>query len=168
MGDRNKVLKPYLSPVMVAAFSIGSAIGWGSLVVTNSNYLGKAGIAGSVIGLIVSMVIMLVVARNYSYLIQIYPDSGGAYAFSREVFGHDYGFLTAWFLILTYLSILWANATSLPLFARYFIGPVFKFGKIYTILGYDVYAGEMLLTAAGVLVAAFLCYISRKAAFVVQ
>lgn len=164
MGDRNKVLKPYLSPVMVAAFSIGSAIGWGSLVVTNSNYLGKAGIAGSVIGLILSMVIMLVVARNYSYLIQIYPDSGGSYAFSREVFGHDYGFLTAWFLILTYLSILWANATSLPLFARYFIGPVFEFGKLYTIVGHDVYVGEMLLTAAGVLVVAFLCYISRKAA----
>lgn len=159
-----KGLEPYLSPVMVVAFSIGSAIGWGSLVVTSSNYLGKAGSAGSVIGFILSMAIMLVIARNYSYLIQIYPESGGAYAFTREVFGHDYGFLTAWFLILTYLSILWANATSLPLFARFFIGPVFEFGKIYTIFGYDVFLGELLLTAGGIIVVALLCIRSKKAA----
>ena len=149
---------------MVTAFSIGSAIGWGSLVVTSSNYLGKAGLAGSVVGLILSMFIMLIIARNYSYLTQIYPESGGAYAFSREIFGHDYGFITAWFLILTYLSILWANATSLPLFARFFIGPVFEVGKIYTIFGYDVYLGELLLTAAGIIIIALLCYLSRKAA----
>lgn len=160
----NKGLRPYLSPVMVAAFSIGSAIGWGSLVVTSSNYLGKAGLAGSVVGLILSMFIMLIIARNYSYLIQIYPESGGAYAFSREIFGHDYGFITAWFLILTYLSILWANATSLPLFARFFIGPVFEVGKIYTIFGYDVFLGELLLTAGGIIIIALLCYISKKAA----
>ncbi len=163
MGN-NKGLKPYLSPLMVTAFSIGSAIGWGSLVVTSSNYLGKAGLAGSVVGLILSMFIMLIIARNYSYLTQIYPESGGAYAFSREIFGHDYGFITAWFLILTYLSILWANATSLPLFARFFIGPVFEVGKIYTIFGYDVYLGELLLTAAGIIIIALLCYLSRKAA----
>ena len=163
MGN-NKGLKPYLSPLMVTAFSIGSAIGWGSLVVTSSNYLGKAGLAGSVVGLILSMFIMLIIARNYSYLTQIYPESGGAYAFSREIFGHDYGFITAWFLILTYLSILWANATSLPLFARFFIGPVFEVGKIYTIFGYDVYLGELLLTAAGIILIALLCYLSRKAA----
>ena len=156
-------LKPYMSPIMAVAFSIGSAIGWGSLVVTSSNYLGRAGLAGSIIGLVLGMAIMLVIARNYSYLMQIYPESGGAYAFSREIFGHDYGFLTAWFLILTYLSILWANATSLPLFARYFIGSAFEVGKIYTIFGYDVFVGELLLTSAGIILITFLCFISRKA-----
>ena len=140
-----------MSPIMAVAFSIGSAIGWGSLVVTSSNYLGRAGLAGSIIGLVLGMAVMLVIARNYSYLMQIYPESGGAYAFSRQIFGHDYGFLTAWFLILTYLSILWANATSLPLFARYFIGSVFEVGKIYTIFGYDVFVGELLLTSAGII-----------------
>ena len=44
-------LQPYLSPIAVWAFSVGSAIGWGSLIVTNTNYISQAGPLGSIIGL---------------------------------------------------------------------------------------------------------------------
>lgn len=44
-------LQPYLSPLAVWALSVGSAIGWGSLVVTSSSYLSQAGPMGSIIGL---------------------------------------------------------------------------------------------------------------------
>ena len=128
-----------LSPLGAWAFAIGTSIGWGSLVVTNNSYLGQAGPAGSVIGMVIGAIVMLIISKNYAYLMNAYPDSGGAYTYSKEVFGHDHGFLTAWFLALTYLAILWANATSLPLFARYFLGEIFHFGKLYTIFGYDVY-----------------------------
>ena len=153
-----------LSPLGLIAFSLGTAIGWGSLVVTSSTYLSSSGVAGSVIGMILGAAVMIIICRNYSYLMQIYPDAGGAYAYSREILGHDYGFLTAWFLALTYLSVLWANATSIPLFARYFIGPVFQFGKLYTIFSYDIYIGEILLTLAGLLLIALLCSRSKKGA----
>ena len=145
-----------LSPLGAWAFAIGTSIGWGSLVVTNNAYLGQAGPAGSVIGMIVGAVVMLIISRNYSYLMTAYPDSGGAYTYSKEAFGYDHGFLNAWFLALTYLAILWANATSLPLFARYFLGDVFRFGKLYTIFGYDVYIGEALLTIAAIVIFAAL------------
>ena len=59
---------------------------------------------------------------------QRYTNAGGAYTYAKEVFGYDQGFLTGWFLALTYLSIFWANATSLPLFARFFFGNIFRFG----------------------------------------
>ena len=146
-----------LSPLGVWAFAIGTSIGWGSLVVMNNGYLGQAGPLGSVIGMIVGAVIMLIISRNYAYLMNAYPEAGGAYAYSREIFGYDHGFLTAWFLVLTYLAMLWANATSLPLFARYFLGDMFAFGKLYTLFGYDVYLGEALLSSAGILLFAFLC-----------
>ncbi len=42
-----------LSPLAVWALSVGSAIGWGSLVVTSGSYLGQAGPLGSVPGLLV-------------------------------------------------------------------------------------------------------------------
>lgn len=158
---QNKFTKS-LSPFAVWAFALGSSIGWGSLIVTSSNYLSQAGPLGSVLGLIVGMLVMLIIARNYSYMMQIYPDAGGAYTFSREVFSHDQGFLTGWFLLLVYMAILWANATSLPLFARKFIGDIFQFGKMYTIFGYDVYLGETLLTIAAIAVIAILCISSRK------
>lgn len=74
---------------------------------------------------------MLFVGRNYLYLMKAYPESGGSYAFVREQFGHDQGFLASWFLTLTYMAVFWANATSLPLFARYFFGDVLRFGSLY-------------------------------------
>ena len=146
-----------LSPLGAWAFSIGTSIGWGSLVVTSNTYLAQAGPLGSTFGMIAGGLIMLVIAANYAYLMNVYPDAGGAYHYASEILGHDYGFLTAWFLSLTYLAILWANATSIPLFARYFLGNVFKVGRLYTLFGYDVYLGEALLSIAALLLVALLC-----------
>ena len=155
-------LTKHLSTAGAWAFAIGTSIGWGSLVVTNNAYLGQAGPLGSVLGMIAGAVIMLVISRNYAYLMNAYPDAGGSYAYAKEVFGYDHGFLTAWFLALTYLAMLWANATALPLFARYFLGEIFQCGKLYTVFGYDVYLGEALLSIAGLGVFAFFCSRSKK------
>ena len=163
--DRNgqKYLKSNLSPLGALAFSIGTALGWGSLVVTGTSYLAQSGIAGSIAGMVVGMTVMFIVARNYAYMMQMHPDAGGAYAFSRNEFGNDYGFLTAWFLALTYLAVLWANATSIPLFTKYFIGPVLQTGKLYTLFGYDIFAGEVVATIAVILITALLCVLSKSA-----
>ena len=150
-NEKNNKLTKNLSPLGAWAFAIGTSIGWGSLVVTNNAYLAQAGPLGSVIGMVVGGIVMLIISRNYSYLMHAYPDSGGAYTYSKEAFGHDHGFLTAWFLALTYLAILWANATSLPLFARYFLGDFFRFGRLYSIFGYEVYLGEALLTIVAII-----------------
>ena len=150
-------LNRHLSARAAWAFALGTSIGWGSLVVTSNTYLAEAGPWGSTLGMILGTLIMLLISRNYAYMMNCYPEAGGAYAYSREVFGHDHSFLTAWFLALTYLAILWANTTALPLFARYFLGSVFEFGKLYTIFGYDVYIGEAILSIAALLLVAFLC-----------
>ncbi len=100
---------------------------------------------------------MLVVARNYAYLIRCYPECGGAYSYAKEVYGYDYGFLTSWFLALTYLAMLWANVTSLPLFSRYFLGSLFRVGRLYAVFGYEVYCGEIVLCLSALLVTAALC-----------
>ena len=42
-----------LSPLATWAFSIGTSIGWGSLVVTSSTYLAQAGPWGSAVGMVV-------------------------------------------------------------------------------------------------------------------
>ena len=79
---------------------MGTSIGWGSLVVTSNTYLSQAGPAGSVLGLTLGALtlgalIMGIIGLNYAYLMRSYPDAGGVYAYAREVFGYDYGFLTA-------------------------------------------------------------------------
>ena len=145
------------------ALALGASVGWGSLVVTSNTYLVKAGPAGSVLGLVIATAIMLVIAYNYHYLMNRYPEAGGAYIWSKETFGYDNGFLTAWFLFLVYIAVFWANATSLPLFARYFIGDLFKFGFHYTVFGYELYFGEILLTFAAMMLVSLLCISKNRA-----
>ena len=161
--NENNKLKRTLSPVGAISFSLGTSIGWGSLVVTSNTYLMQAGPLGSTLGMIVGGCVMLLIAYCYSYLMSVYPDAGGAYAYSREVFGHDHGFLTAWFLSLVYLAILWANATSIPLFVRYFAGDALMIVRLYTVFGYDVYLGEALLSVLFLLLTAVLCSRFKRA-----
>jgi len=146
-----KRLHRYISPLQAWALSIGTSIGWGSFVITSNTYLASAGPVGSALGMIVGALVMFVIAANYYDLMRRYPEAGGVYSYVKNVFDHGDGFLVAWFLSLTYLAILWANATSLPLFARYFLGDVFRFGKLYTLFGYEVWLGEALLSILALL-----------------
>ena len=156
-------LQPYLSPLAVWALSVGSAIGWGSLVVTSSSYLSSAGPMGSIIGLLIGFAMMLMVANHYHFLAERYPDTGGLYHYVKSIFGYDLAFLIAWFMFLIYSSIFWANATSIPLFVRYFLQGIFKTGYHYTIFGYEVYLVEALLTLAVMWSVGLLCMKSKKA-----
>lgn len=124
-NESESVLKPYISPVAAWALSIGTAVGWGSLVVTSSNYLSNAGPVGTILGLVVGTIIMIFMCRNISYMAGHYPRAGGAYTYVKKTFGYDRAFLVFWFLSLTYISMFWANATSLPLFSKFFIGDLF-------------------------------------------
>ena len=161
---QNVCLRPYLSPAAAWALAVGTSVGWGSLVVTSSTYLAKAGPVGSILGLLIGMVLMLVICRNFFYMASRYPRAGGIYDYTKEVFGYDRAFLVFWFLSLTYIAMFWANATSLPLFARFFIGDTFKFGYLFTVFGYEVYLGEALLTLAAIAAVTGLCIRSKRVA----
>ena len=160
-GFRSITLIPYIPPIGAWALGIGCSIGWGSFVVTANNYLSVAGLAGSIAGLCISAVLMLIISMNYHFLMKKHPSAGGLYTYARENLGHGDGFLTMWFLALTYIAVFWANLTSLPLFARYFFGDALCFGYLYTIFGYDVYLGEALLAVAALAVFGIVCSRSR-------
>ena len=72
----NRQLRQDISPVGAWAFAIGTSIGWGSLVVTSSTYLSQAGIMGSVFGLLLGAAAMLLISRNYAYMMQWLSGSG--------------------------------------------------------------------------------------------
>ena len=144
------------------AFSIGTSIGWGSFIVTCNTYLQKSGVLGTVFGMLLGMAVILVITWNLQYMIRTAPDAGGIYTFEKRVGGKDLGFLALWFVLLTYLAILWANMTSLPLFARFFLGNTFRFGFRYRIFGYEVWLGEALLSICAVVLIGFLCANSSR------
>ena len=144
----------HLSRLGAWAFAFGTAVGWGSLVMPGTMFLPKAGPLGTTIGVFVGAAIMAVIAWNYHYMTRRYPGPGGAFAFASQTFGVDHGFLCAWFLCLTYMAIVWANATALTIVARCLFGDALRFGFRYSIAGYNVYLGDILLPGAAILVAA--------------
>ena len=156
-------LQPYLSPLAVWALAVGSAIGWGSLVVSSSGYLSQAGPVGSIIGLLIGFAMMIMVSSHYHFLTNRFPSMGGLYNYIKQIFGYDRAFLMAWFMFLIYISIFWANATSVPLFARFFLRSVFKQGYLFTVFGYEVYLGEAVATLVVMWLVGLLCIKSKKA-----
>ena len=155
-------LRSGFTPLGIWAFSIGTSIGWGSFIVTCSTYLQKSGILGTIFGLLAGMAVIFVIAWNLQYMIRNEPDAGGVYTFAKHTGGKDLGFLAFWFVLLTYLAILWANITSVPLFARFFLGDMFQFGFRYQIFGYEVWLGEALLSMCAILAVGFLCANSKR------
>ncbi|MBQ9009134.1 MAG: APC family permease [Clostridia bacterium] len=120
--------RTYLGQLGAWALAFGCSVGWGSFVMPGTTFLPIAGPVGSAVGLIAGGLIMLILALNYHYLMNRYPDGGGTYTYTWKCFGHDHGFISAWFLLLTYMAIIWANATALPLIGRTLFGNLFQFG----------------------------------------
>ena len=158
-GTGSEGLGRYLSPLSAWALSFGCAVGWGVFIMPGTTFLPVAGSLGTLIGLGVGALVMFLVGRNYHYLIQNFPEAGGAYGYVKRVCGGDHGYICGWFLILTYVAIAWGNATALALIGRHLLGGIFCFGFTYEISGQVVYAGEILLSVVALLVVGgmFLC-----------
>ena len=104
----------YLSPLGAWALAFGCSVGWGAFVMPGNTFLPIAGPVGTAVGIGIGAVVMLIIGANYHYLMNRFPDDrGGVYAYTRSCFGYDHGFVSAWFLLLTYMAVLWANATAL-------------------------------------------------------
>ncbi|MCR4818464.1 MAG: amino acid permease [Fretibacterium sp.] len=159
---------PYLSPLGAWALAFGCAIGWGAFILPGTTFLPKAGPMGTIIGIAIGAVLMLVIAFNYHFMMNHHSGSGGAFSYARAAFGYDHGFLCAWFLILTYVVILWANASALVIIFRELGAGLLRTGFHYQIAGYDVFFGEVAVSIGMVLLAGIICIRSKNLAGAIQ
>ena len=139
------------------ALAFGCAVGWDAFALAWTSFLPKAGPIGTLIGLLVGGLVMVVVAWNYHYMINRHPGPGGVYYYAADAFGCDHGFLCAWFLCFTYAAIVWMDATAIVIAARYLLGDIFRFGFHYTVADNEVYFGYILLSVAAIVVASAIC-----------
>ena len=161
---KEKGLSRYLLPVNVWALSFGCAVGWGAFVMPGTTFLPKAGPLGTAIGIGIGAVVMFIIGMNYHFLINRYKSAGGTFTYTSKVFSYDHGFLSAWFMLLVYIAISWANVTALALICRYVFPGVFQNGYMYTIQGYDVYLFEVILSIAIVLIFGLICIFRKRVA----
>ncbi len=153
----------HLSQFAAWAVSFGTAVGWGAFVMPGMTFLPMAGPLGTVLGVVAGAAMMGVIAWNYHYLVRRMPGAGGTFTFVLRGFGGDHGFFCAWFLCLSYLAIIWANATALTIVSRCLFGDALRFGFSYSVKGFDVSLGDVLLSGAAISLGAAICTRRRLA-----
>ena len=155
--NQNEVkLQKKLSPMNVWALALGCIIGWGAFVMPGNTFLGKAGPLGTAIAMGIAAVVMIIIAFNYNFMINHYPIAGGEFTYTQKAFGQNHAFLCSWFLGLSYLAIVPLNGTALALIGRNLMNNIFQFGFHYTVAGYDIYLGEILLAVVALVLFAVL------------
>lgn len=137
------------------ALALGAIIGWGCFVMPGTLFLPNAG-PSAIIGLLLGGLAMSVIAFSYGYCIKKYPLSGGEFVYADASFGKKHAFACGWMIVLGYWSLIPLNSTAIGIITRYLMPGIFQFGFLYTIAGWDVYLGEVLLSSAFILVLAYM------------
>ena len=74
-------LKQNLSEKFVWAIAYGSCIGWGAFILPG-DWIKQSGPIASSIGIVIGALLMILIAVSYGALVEKFPVSGGAFAFS--------------------------------------------------------------------------------------
>ena len=149
-------LKKVMRPIDVWGLALGAIIGWGCFVLPGTSFLPKAGPAGTAAGMLIGALMIIVIAVSYGYLINKFPLSGGEFIYTKEAFGKRNAFVCGWAMILAYWSLIPLNATALALISRYMFPGIVQQGLLYQIAGWDVYAGEVILASAAIIIMALI------------
>jgi len=156
MGNpQRKKLDRTLKPHWVWAIAFGSAVGWGAFVLP-TDWMSDKGPLAVVIGLILGAILMTIIGVSYGFLIKHFPVSGGEFAYAYIGFGRTNAFIAGWFLTLGYICIVALNASALALLGKFLFPSIVKVGFLYTIAGWDVYLGEVLISTIAIIVFAIL------------
>ena len=170
MKDKNKSLQRQLTPMHVWAIAFGCIIGWGSFVNPGKKFLPNSGVAGTAIAMVLGALVMIIIAFSYAYMVPKCPEAGGEYTFTKKCFGKSTAFFCGWFLVAAYLTNVPMNSTAIGLIVDGIDGSadMLKFGFHYSIAGFEVYFGEILLASSILLLFGLLNIWGVKKAGVVQ
>lgn len=161
-------LKNALSPLNVGCLAFGCIIGWGAFIMPGNVFLPSAGPIGSIIAMVIAGIIMSIFAVNYHFMVNKYPCSGGECLYAEKTFGRGHAYWCSWFLGLSYLLIVPLNATALSLIGRNLMGNIFQRGFHYTIAGYHVWAGEIILAEVALILFGIISIIGVRTSGIVQ
>ena len=154
-------LDRYLSPVDVWAMAFGCMVGWGAFVMPGTTFLPVAGPAGTLIAMAVGVIVMLIIGFSTSWLMERSPRTGGIYLYTKEAFGRDHAFLCAWFLCLSYLTVVFLNGSALFVIVRTVLGESIQGGFYYTVAGNRIYLREVGMSVLALGLVGFLFVVAK-------
>jgi len=169
-NEGKETLKRSLSPMHVWAIAFGCVIGWGSFINPGKKFLPNSGVAGTAIAMFLGALVMIVIAFSYAYMVPKHPKAGGEFTFTKACFGKRLAFVCGWFLVAAYLTNVPMNSTAIGMIVDGLDGSadILKFGFHYSVAGFDIYLGEMLLAMFILILFGWLNIIGVKKAAIVQ
>lgn len=151
-------LKKSFSPFQVWALALGCILGWGCFVLPGIRFLPDAGPGAAGIGFFLGAIMLSTVVLSYGTMVENYPVAGGAFAYAFVGFGARFAFICGWALALGYLCIIALNATAISLLTRFLLPGVLECGYLYTIAGWDIYAGELAVLCGTIVLFGYINY----------
>src|SRR5690606_32719476 len=105
-----------------------------------------------IVGFAIGALLMIVIGVNYGFLIKLYPVAGGEFCYAYVGFGRNHAYICGWFLTLGYLSIVALNASALALLGRFIVPGLTETGLLYSVAGWDVYLGEVIIASLSLII----------------
>lgn len=163
-------LQKQLSQAHVWAIAFGCIVGWGSFVNPGKRFLPNSGVAGTAIAMLLGALVMIIIAFSYAYMVPKYPKAGGEFTFTKACFGQKPAYICGWFLVAAYLTNVPMNSTAIGLIVDGLDGSkdILKWGFHYTVAGFDIYAGEMFLAMAILILFGIFNILGVKKAGIIQ
>lgn len=168
--EKKTGLQKQLSPMHVWALAFGCIIGWGSFINPGKKFLPNSGVDGTAIAMIAGALVMVIIAATYAYMVPKFPKAGGEFTFTKNCFGRVPAYICGWFLVAAYLTNVPMNSTAIGLIVDGIDGSadILKWGFHYSIAGFDVWCGEVILASAILILFGYLNIIGVKKAGFIQ
>ncbi|MFD1707432.1 APC family permease [Siminovitchia sediminis] len=144
-----------MKPQWIWAIAFGSSIGWACYVLPG-DWLNAVGPLGVILGFAVGTILMMIISTSYGSLMTRFPVSGGEFSYAYWAFGRNHAFFCGWLLVLGYTCIVALNATALALLVKFIMPEAVQIGYMYTIAGWDVYAMEIIIASAALIIMGYL------------
>jgi len=120
-------------------------------------WLGLAGPLGTIIGMTLGAVMMLIIGLCYAELATTLPVAGGEVVYAYAVSGPRLAFTIGWYLSLIYIAVCTFEAISLAWLLEVLI-PGIKGPVLYTIYGKELSLGSAAIGVGATILLAFINY----------
>lgn len=170
MEKSKNTLRRNLSPTHVWALAFGCVIGWGAFINPGKKFLPNSGVEGTAIAMVLGALVMIIIAFAYAYMVPKYPKAGGEFNYTKSCFGKLPAYICGWFLLAAYLTNVPMNSTAIGLIVDGLDGAadILQWGFHYSIAGFEVWLGEILLAMSILILFGVLNILGVKKAGFVQ